>query len=52
VGGGHVVRMGGTEFWWESLKERDLLEDQGVDGRKESEWILARWAGGAWIGSS
>jgi hypothetical protein len=27
-------------------KERDLLEDQGVDGRMGSEWILGRLAGG------
>jgi hypothetical protein len=24
-------------FWWESQKEREHLEDQGVDARKESE---------------
>jgi hypothetical protein len=33
---GHVARMGEgvtcTGFWWESPKERDRLEDQGVDG--------------------
>jgi hypothetical protein len=27
-------------------KERDHLEDQGVDGRIGSEWILGRLAGG------
>jgi hypothetical protein len=32
-------------FWWESQKERGHLEDQGVDGRMESEWILGRMAG-------
>jgi hypothetical protein len=26
-------------------KEREHLEDQGVDGRVRSEWILVRWAG-------
>jgi hypothetical protein len=36
---------------WESQKERDHLEDQGVDGRMGSEWILGRLAGGSvdWI---
>jgi hypothetical protein len=33
-------------FWRESLKERDHLEDQGVDGRLGSEWIVGRLAGG------
>jgi hypothetical protein len=32
-------------FWWKSLKERDHSEDQGVDRRMESEWILGRLAG-------
>jgi hypothetical protein len=37
-------------FWWKSLGERDHLEDQGVDGRMGSEWILGRLAGGVeWI---
>jgi hypothetical protein len=31
-----------TGFWWESQKERDHLEDQGVDGLTGSEWILVR----------
>jgi hypothetical protein len=30
-------------FWWESPKER-YLENQGVDGRMGSEWILGRLA--------
>jgi hypothetical protein len=32
-------------FWWESQKETGHLEDQGVDGRMGSEWILGRLAG-------
>jgi hypothetical protein len=34
-------------FWWETQKKRDHLEDQGVDGKMRSEWILGRLAGGA-----
>jgi hypothetical protein len=33
-------------FGWESEKRRDHLEDQGIDGRMGSEWILGRLAGG------
>jgi hypothetical protein len=35
---------------WESSKERDHSEDQGVGGRKGSEWILGKLAWGVWIG--
>jgi hypothetical protein len=39
-----------TRFWWESQKERDHLEDQRVEGRMGTEWILGRLAGGVeWI---
>jgi hypothetical protein len=34
-----------TRFRWESPKERDHWEDQGVGGRMGSEWILRRLAG-------
>jgi hypothetical protein len=37
-------------FGWESSKERDHLEDQGVGGKTGSEWILGRLAWGVWIG--
>jgi hypothetical protein len=51
---GHVARMGEErklyKVWWESPKERDRSEGQGVGGRKGSEWISGRLAGGgAWI---
>jgi hypothetical protein len=39
-----------TRFWWVSPREGDHLEDQGVGGKKGSEWILGRLACGVWIG--
>jgi hypothetical protein len=39
-----------ARFWWESPKERDHVEDQGVGGKMGSEWILGRLAWGVWIG--
>jgi hypothetical protein len=48
---GHVERREKcTRFWWESPKERDHLEDQGVGVKMGSEWILGRLAWGMWIG--
>jgi hypothetical protein len=43
-----------TGFWWESSKENDHLEDQGVGGTMGSKWTLGRlvWGGGGvveWI---
>jgi hypothetical protein len=39
-----------TKFWWESPKERDHLEDQGIGGKMGSLWILGRLAGSVdWI---
>jgi hypothetical protein len=40
-----------TRFWWESPKERDHLEDQGVGEKMGSQWILGRlaWGGVDWI---
>jgi hypothetical protein len=38
-------------FWWESPKERDHWEGQGIGGKVGSEWILGRLALGGvdWI---
>jgi hypothetical protein len=41
-----------TRFWWESLRERDHLEDQGVDWRMGSERILEKLAWGVKSGFS
>jgi hypothetical protein len=38
-------------FWWESPKERDHWEDQGVGGRMGAEWIIGRLAGGCGVDS-
>jgi hypothetical protein len=35
-----------TGFWWGNLRERDYLEDLGVDGRVISRWIFIKWDGG------
>jgi len=34
-----------TGFWWEDLRERDLLEDLGLDGSKILKLIFKKWMG-------
>ena len=48
---GHVARMGWgkgdvhTGFWWGNLRDRELLEDTGVDGRIILKCIFRKWDG-------
>jgi len=39
-----------TGFWWGDLRERDHLEDLGIDGRTILKWIFKKYDGEAWIG--
>jgi hypothetical protein len=37
-----------TGFWCESLREKDHLKDQGIDGRMRSKWTFGRLVAGVW----
>jgi len=41
-----------TGFWRRNLRERDHLENQGVDGMIILRWIFRKWDVGVWTGSS
>jgi len=50
---GHVAYMGERRdvYWWVNQRERDHLEDPGVDGRKILRWIFRKWDVGVRTGS-
>jgi len=37
-------------FWCGGLRERDDLEDPGIDGRIILRWIFRKWDVGVWTG--
>jgi len=51
---GRVVRMGRVEvytgFWWGNLKERDYLEDPGVNEKIILRWLFKKWDVSTWAG--
>jgi hypothetical protein len=38
-------RRGAQWVWWRDLRERDHLEDLGVDARIILKWIFKKWNG-------
>jgi hypothetical protein len=39
-----------TGFWWGNPRERDHLEDPGLDWRLILKWIFNKWDGGTdWV---
>jgi hypothetical protein len=52
---GECTTYGGEErciqgFGGENLRERDHLEDPGIDGRIILGWIVRKWVRMAWTG--
>jgi len=49
----HVRQKGEayTGFWWGNLRERNRLEDPGIDGRIILRWIFRKWDMDRWRAS-
>jgi hypothetical protein len=43
-------RRGANRVLWGNLREREHLEDLGVDSRAILQWIFKKWAVEAWTG--
>ena len=41
-----------NRFWWGNLREREHLEDPGIDGNRILRWIITMWNVGVWTGST
>jgi hypothetical protein len=50
----HILGIGEvhTAFWWGNLRERDHLEDLGIDEKIILKWILKTRLGGRGLGQS
>jgi hypothetical protein len=35
-------------LWWGNLREREHMEDPGVDGKIILRWVFRKWFGVAW----
>jgi len=44
-------RRGCAVFWWGNLRERDHLEDPGMDGSVILIWTFRKWYAGLWTAS-